>query len=89
MLSHVSEPSVLMLPTERGWPLLHLQYARRMRLANIEPLQQIVAQSLGLSATVLRCVSTPMVHRQLEAIFLLEKHSPGCNPPAGWHWVTR
>src|SRR5262252_9075034 len=89
MLSHVSEPSVLMLPTEQGWSLLHLQYAGRMRLANVEPLQQIVAQSLGLSATVLRCVATHTVHQQLEAIFLLENHCPGWSPPAGWCWVTR
>jgi Phosphotransferase enzyme family len=89
MLSHVCEPSILMLPTEHGWSLLHLQYAGRMRLANVEPLQQIVAQSLGLSATVLRCVSTHMAHQQLEAIFLLENHCPAWLPPAGWRWVTR
>jgi hypothetical protein len=89
MLSHVAEPSVLMLPTAHGWSLLHLQYAGRMRLANVEPLQQIVAQSLGLYATVLRCVSVHTAHQQLEAIFLLENHSPGWSPPAGWRWVTR
>ena len=89
MLSHVSQPSVLMLPTEHGWSLLHLQYAGRMRLANVEPLQQIVAQRLGLSATVLRCVSAHMAHQHLEAIFLLENHDPGWLPPAGWRWVTR
>ena len=89
MLSHVSEPSVLMLPTEQGWSLLHLQYAGRMRLANVEPLQQIVAQSLGLSATVLRCVATHTAHQQLEAIFLLENHCPRWSPPAGWRWVTQ
>jgi hypothetical protein len=60
-----------------------------MRLANVEPLQQIAAQSLGLSATVLRCVSTHMAHQQLEAIFLMENHDPGWIPPAGWRWVTR
>src|SRR5262249_55738325 len=89
MLSHVSEPSILMLPTEHGWSLLHLQYAGRMRLANVEPLQQIVAQSLGLSATVLRCVSFHAAHQQLEAIFLLETHDLGWIPPARWRWVTR
>ena len=76
MLSHVSEPSVLMLPSEHGWSLLHPQYAGRMRLANVEPLQQIVAQSLGLYATVLRCISTHTARQQLEAIFLLENHCP-------------
>jgi hypothetical protein len=89
MLSHASEPSVLMLPTAHGWSLLHLQYAGRMRLANVEPLQQIVARSLGLFATVLRCVSAHTAHQQLEAIFVLENHSPGWLPPAGWRWVTR
>jgi Phosphotransferase enzyme family len=89
MLSHISEPSVLMLPTEHGWSLLHLQYAGRMRLANVEPLQQIVAQSLGLSATALRCVSSHTAHQQLEAIFSLENHCPGWRPPARWRWVTR
>ena len=77
MLSHVSEPSVLMLSTECGWSLLHLQYAGRMRLAHVEPFQQIVAQSLGLYVTVLRCVSTHTADQQLEAIFLLENHCPG------------
>src|SRR5262245_57018217 len=81
MLSHVSQPSVLMLLTEHGWSLLHLQYAGRMRLANVEPLQQIVAQSLGLSATVLRCVSTHTARQQLEAIFLLENDDPKWSPP--------
>ena len=89
MLSHVSEPSVLMLSTECGWSLLHLQYAGRMRLAHVEPLQQIVAQSLGLYVTVLRCVSAHTADQQLEAIFLLENHCPGWSPPAGWRWVTR
>ena len=89
MLSHVSEPSILMLPTEHGWSLLHLQYAGRMRLANVEPLQQIVAQSLGLYATVLRGVSTHTARQQLEAIFLLENHCPEWLPPAEWRWVTR
>jgi hypothetical protein len=89
MLSHVSEPSVLMLPDEQGWSLLHLQYAGRMRLANVEPLQQIVAGSFGLSATVLRCVSTHTTQQQLEAVFWLENHAPGWIPPAGWRWVTR
>jgi hypothetical protein len=89
MLSHVSEPSVLMLQTEHGWSLLHLQYAGRMRLANVEPLQQIVAQSLGLYTTVVRCVSTHTAHQQLEAIFWLENHDPGWMPPAGSRWVTR
>jgi hypothetical protein len=89
MLSHVSEPSVLMLPTTRGWSLLHLQYAGRMRLANVEPLQQIMAQSLGLYTTVLRCVSSHTAYQQLEAIFWLENHSPGWSPPVGWRWVTR
>ena len=69
MLSHASEPSVLMSPTERGWSLLHLQYAGRMRLANIEPLQQIVEQRLGVYATVLRCVTAHTAHQQLAAIF--------------------
>ena len=77
MLSHVSEPSVLLLPTEHGWSLLHLQYAGRMRLANVEPLQHIVAQNLGLYATVLRCVSTHTARQQLEAVFLSENHCPG------------
>src|SRR5262249_39670402 len=89
MLSPVSEPSVLMLSTECGWSLLHLQYAGRMRLANVEPLQQLVGQSLGLSATVLRCVSAHTADQHLEAMFLLENHSSRWSPPVGWRWVTR
>src|SRR4030095_664600 len=89
LLSHVSEPSVLMLPTEHGWSLAPLQYAGRMRLANVEPLQQLVGQSLGLAATVLRCVSAHTAEQHLEAMFLLENHSPRWSPPVGWRWVTR
>ena len=80
MLSHASEPSVLMLPTAHGWSLVHLQYAGRMRLANVEPLQQLVGQSLGLSATVLRCVSAHTADQHLEAMFVLENHSPSPTP---------
>lgn len=74
ILSHPSEPSMLMVSEKDGWSLPHVCIDERVWLADFGRINEAMQQQLGRQVTVLRYVSylVDKSKRQAEAIFVLD-----------------
>jgi len=89
IIPHPHRSAVLMLSGGQGWSLPRF-VSEEHHFGMIGHISQTVARSLGITVTVLRC--TYNVYDQeanrVSAIYLLENHTEGWEPPAGAAWVS-
>ncbi|MDH3605287.1 MAG: aminoglycoside phosphotransferase family protein [Candidatus Tectomicrobia bacterium] len=86
-LLHPARPAILMMPAEGGWALPSLQAESRMGLRYTGSINELIAQYLGVRTTVLRYADIRDAPPHLEALGLLETHSPDWQPPPAWRWI--
>jgi hypothetical protein len=91
ILPHTSEPRVLMLPGVAGWSLPHLSLDTAVSVANVGTVSEAMRRALGVEITMLRYASYSLSEdaRQIEAVCVLESHSPAWEPQDGGVWVGR
>jgi len=91
ILPHPSEPRVLMLPGAAGWSLPHISLDKAVWAANVDKVNEAMRLALGVEITTLRYTSYSVSEeaRQIEAVYVLESHSPAWEPQDGAEWVGR
>src|SRR5215217_1687499 len=89
ILPHASEPRVLMLPGVAGWSLPHLSLDTAVSVANVGEVSEAMRRALGVEISMLRYASYSLSEdaRQIEAVYVLESHSPAWEPQDGGVWV--
>ena len=86
-LLHPDRPAILMMPSDGAWALPALQAESRMRLRYTGSINDLIAQYLGVRTTVLRYVDIRDTPPHLDALGLMETHSPNWQLPPDWRWI--
>jgi hypothetical protein len=97
LIPHPQEPRFLLLPGERGsaLPVYHpTERPAERHTAQVEQLNFSLREQFGVDVTTLLCAyldlnrdaSTQKV-RDVNALFIMENHSPGWSPSHGAAWV--
>src|SRR4051794_38994499 len=91
VITHASEPRVLLLPGEAGWTLPHFQPGPTY-WSQGERTNQAMREQLGIHVTLLRTLYLSMdreAEQRPRMLNLVENHSPAWIPPEGARWANR
>jgi Phosphotransferase enzyme family len=91
ILPHPGEPRVLMLPGDAGWSLPHASLDKAVWVGSTGQVGTAMRRVLGGDITMLRYVSYRRSEeaRQIEGVFVLERHRQNWQPPDGAIWADR
>jgi hypothetical protein len=91
ILPHHSEPRVLMLPGAAGWSLPHVSLDKAVWGADVGQVTKALRRAIGVDITTLRYASYALSEdtQQIEAVYVLENHSPAWQAQDGAAWIGR
>lgn len=90
IISHTTEPRMLLLSGKNGWSLPHFVTTDAHHRGAGGYINQMMRNQLGIDVTVLRCVHDDYkTEARRVYIYALENHSPTWEPPANGRWFGR
>ena len=91
LISHSTEPRVLLLPAGDGWALPRWESTERHFWQTVDHVNQALRDQLGVNVTTLRCVGindhVEAGRVRVEIVYVLEDHSSDWASPDSGRWI--